>query len=203
MTRRGFLLSSSGLLLSSAVPAVSATFQDDVERRLSREGYRITYKKRTWLGRIRIQAMRGNRRREVVLDPSSGEILRDYIEVTSRGRDSQPADEASEGSSSTGSTGEAGSSPSKEPAKEPTKEPAKEPAKEPTKESASEPSNETSSEPSGETASEPSKETASEPAKEPSKETASEPSKETAGEPSRETGGKMGGNKGRGGDVRK
>ncbi|MBC7142452.1 MAG: hypothetical protein H5U18_09905 [Rhodobacteraceae bacterium] len=118
------------------MPAVAATYQDDLERQLRREGYRITYQKRTWLGRIRIQAMNGLRRREVVLDPSSGEILRDYTEDTGRDRSSQASGEGSGGSPSSGSTGEAGSgeggSPSEEPSREPSKEPSKEPSRDAT-----------------------------------------------------------------------
>ena len=45
---------------------------------LRREGYRIVQRKRTWLGRVRFIAVRSREERELVLDPSSGEILRDY-----------------------------------------------------------------------------------------------------------------------------
>lgn len=134
MTRRGLLLSASGLLLCSVVPAVAATYQDDVERQLRREGFRITYQKRTWLGRIRFQATKGRMRREVVLDPSSGEILRDYTEDAGRDATDGASNAGAGTGSSGGSTGEPtggeGGSPSGEPSKEPSKEPAKEPSKE-------------------------------------------------------------------------
>lgn len=79
MNRRKFLLSASGLAAHLVTAgAAHASFEDSLSSRLRREGYRIVTRKRTWLGRIRIVAVRSLEEREVVLDPSTGEILRDY-----------------------------------------------------------------------------------------------------------------------------
>ncbi|MCB2115412.1 MAG: hypothetical protein KDE00_03735 [Rhodobacteraceae bacterium] len=79
MNRRRFLLSAASLAtLVASAGAAHASIEDKVAARLRREGYRIVQRKRTWLGRVRFIAVRSREERELVLDPSSGEILRDY-----------------------------------------------------------------------------------------------------------------------------
>ena len=84
MNRRRFLLSAASF---AAIPvsatAAHASVEDKVAARLRREGYRIVQRKRTWLGRVRFIAVRSREERELVLDPSSGEILRDYSTTVS------------------------------------------------------------------------------------------------------------------------
>ncbi len=84
MNRREFLLTGSFFLAGSGASFASQS-EDDVAHRLAREGFRITERKRTWLGRIKIQAQKGRKLREVVLDPSTGEVLRDYTEDLASG----------------------------------------------------------------------------------------------------------------------
>ncbi|MCC6303792.1 MAG: hypothetical protein IT545_01200, partial [Rhodobacteraceae bacterium] len=77
MRRREFL----GLLLAG-VPAVAlaaaSPHVDRVIAHLEAEGYRIVSVGRTLLGRTRILAENGSLLREIVLNPRSGEVLRDY-----------------------------------------------------------------------------------------------------------------------------
>lgn len=81
MNRRVFLLSSAGTLLLANSAFAAASHEEGVARALIGQGYRITSRRRTLLGRIRFTAEKGRTEREVVLDPSSGEILRDYSSV--------------------------------------------------------------------------------------------------------------------------
>jgi len=50
------------------------------------------------LGRVRFLAVRGSTEREVVLDPSSGEVLRDYSRASGGGERSQAPGGGTEGS---------------------------------------------------------------------------------------------------------
>lgn len=105
MTRRGFLLAGA-CLVATAGSSLALSFDDDVAARLLREGYRITYRKRTWLGRVRFKAQKGKTIREVVVDPTSGEVLRDYSESASS-RDEKSAESNGSGGGA-GSGGSAG-----------------------------------------------------------------------------------------------
>jgi hypothetical protein len=113
MKRREFLLSGT-FFLATAGTAFASQSEDEVTRRLHREGFRITQRKRTWLGRIKIQAKNGKKLREIVLDPTSGEVLRDYTEELSS-QQSQSARRSNRrddnnGGSSSGSDEQGGSS---------------------------------------------------------------------------------------------
>ena len=59
---------------------------------LRAQGYEVREIERTWLGRVRIEATRDGYRREMILNPSTGEVLRDLVEPDIRrgegGRDS-------------------------------------------------------------------------------------------------------------------
>jgi hypothetical protein len=52
--------------------------QDDVVAALAGQGYEIVNVGRTWLGRLRVVAENGEIRREIVINPTTGEVLRDY-----------------------------------------------------------------------------------------------------------------------------
>ena len=45
---------------------------------LQTSGYSNISERRTWLGRLRIRAERGEYIREIIINPRTGEILRDY-----------------------------------------------------------------------------------------------------------------------------
>ena len=76
MNRRQFLLvGTAAALLPGA--AFARDFADKIVRRLRRQGYSNISSSRTFLGRIRIVAWRGDESREIILNPYTGEILRD------------------------------------------------------------------------------------------------------------------------------
>jgi hypothetical protein len=97
MNRRGFLGQlGAGLALAGlgARPALAESPVDAVIRQLEGFGYRDISVRRTLLGRVRVQARRGADEREIVLDPRTGEILRDLLRARDGGhlpelRDSQ------------------------------------------------------------------------------------------------------------------
>ena len=76
MRRRSFLLALTAALAIGPA-AYASDLSDDVVRRLKKGGYRIISVDRTFLGRVRIRAAKGNGEREIVLNPVTGEILRD------------------------------------------------------------------------------------------------------------------------------
>lgn len=82
MTTRTRLIGSllGAALFASAPGAVLGQQMSAVVTFIEAQGYNIVQIERTWLGRIRIEAVRGNLEREMIIDPNTGEILRDYIE---------------------------------------------------------------------------------------------------------------------------
>jgi hypothetical protein len=69
-----------GVLVTAtlAAPVVAQDIQDDVEAALIAQGYEIVNVGRTWLGRLRLVAENDEIRREIVINPTTGEVLRDY-----------------------------------------------------------------------------------------------------------------------------
>ncbi|MEM1265359.1 MAG: hypothetical protein AAGI50_05015 [Pseudomonadota bacterium] len=65
------------VLCASAAPAQSVVEQ--VTDQLQRQGFVVEEVERTWLGRIRVVARTDRFRRELVVVPTTGEILRDYL----------------------------------------------------------------------------------------------------------------------------
>jgi hypothetical protein len=57
--------------------AAAAGIADQIVRQLQDDGYTDIVLERTWLGRIRITAVSSEGTREIILNPSTGEILRD------------------------------------------------------------------------------------------------------------------------------
>lgn len=54
------------------------TFQESITSQLEAQGFSRMTASRTWLGRVRLVAYRDDLRREIVFNPQTGEILRDY-----------------------------------------------------------------------------------------------------------------------------
>ena len=79
MNRRHLL---TGLFAAVALPSAASaqTAEEQVIRQLKRQGYTHITLRRTLLGRTRIIATGPQGRREIVLNPSTGAILRDYID---------------------------------------------------------------------------------------------------------------------------
>ena len=70
----------AGLFLASALwatTAFAAGYADMVVQQLQADGYSNIVVESTWLGRIRITAVSADGAREIILNPSTGEILRD------------------------------------------------------------------------------------------------------------------------------
>lgn len=76
MKRRQFLLSLASCL-AAGLPAVAASVSDDIVAQLVKQGFTDIKVETTWLGRIRILAQRNGGIREIVVNPRTGEILRD------------------------------------------------------------------------------------------------------------------------------
>lgn len=76
MDRRKFLVLVTAFSLTGTLPAW-ANKQDDIVERLVEAGFGQIEITRTLLGRVRIVATKGNVRRELVINPRTGEILRD------------------------------------------------------------------------------------------------------------------------------
>jgi uncharacterized membrane protein YgcG len=76
MKRRAFL---SGLAASIALasPALAEGVVDSIIRQLKRLGFDGIAQERTLLGRVRITADRKDGHREIIVNPRTGEILRD------------------------------------------------------------------------------------------------------------------------------
>lgn len=70
-------------LALGATPALAEQRVDKITRQLQSQGYTNIEVKRTWLGRVRIEAYQGALEREIVVNPRTGEILRDYWEEES------------------------------------------------------------------------------------------------------------------------
>lgn len=81
MNRRRFLalLVLGGHLVVVPQAGFAQSVGDQIARQLRRRGYSDVTVSRTLLGRIRVVGTRGTKRREIVVNPSSGEILRDLV----------------------------------------------------------------------------------------------------------------------------
>jgi hypothetical protein len=74
--RRKFL---AGLLcgLIAATPAAAQDHVEDIVSQLREQGFSNIQQESTLLGRVRIMASSGDGQREIILNPHTGEILRD------------------------------------------------------------------------------------------------------------------------------
>ena len=80
MNRRRFVTGAL-LMLVFTDPALATERVDQIVQSLRREGYTRIEIGRTWLGRTRIIATGGPGRREIVVQPATGEVLRDFESV--------------------------------------------------------------------------------------------------------------------------
>ena len=110
MKRRSFLhglTATSAMLLAGG--AFAATYAEDVVRQLTKQGFYNIAVDTTWLGRVRIHADRSDGQREIILNPRTGEILRDSWQAAGSGGVTPIIDDVGENSGS-GSTSSGGSS---------------------------------------------------------------------------------------------
>jgi hypothetical protein len=59
-------------------PVLAQSIDERIAASLQAEGYQIVTMSRTWLGRIYVIAETDSVRREMVFNPATGEVLRDY-----------------------------------------------------------------------------------------------------------------------------
>ncbi len=84
MSRRSamFAISTTLALAATVGPALAGPYDDNVVAQLTSQGFGHIATERTWLGRVRITAERTDGQREIILNPKSGEILRDLWNPT-------------------------------------------------------------------------------------------------------------------------
>lgn len=66
------------LLTAGSPPVQAASVDEALVAQLYAQGYHSVQVSRTFLGRVKINAVLGDLRREIVVNPHTGEILRDY-----------------------------------------------------------------------------------------------------------------------------
>ena len=74
------LILSALFVLCLATASDAQETVDRITQRLEQQGFAVVAVERTLLGRVMIRAENERATREVVLDPATGEILRDYTE---------------------------------------------------------------------------------------------------------------------------
>lgn len=79
MARLFAILAWASLALMAPTAAQSQTGEAAVEARITAQGYEVIYSETTWLGRLRVLAVRDDLLREVVIGPGTGEVLRDVV----------------------------------------------------------------------------------------------------------------------------
>ncbi len=99
-------------LTATGVAPAAAESTNPVEQRLianlTAQGYQILEMGYTWLGRLRIVAENGELHREIVVNPGTGEVLRDYAVLITDMSDPGlvgPEDGSGHGLASAGTTG--------------------------------------------------------------------------------------------------
>ncbi len=84
------------VVIGCAGPGFADAISDRVVALLRAQGFEVIQMDRTWLGRIWILAESKDVRREIVFNPATGEILRDYAVLRTapppRDRSDQPSD---------------------------------------------------------------------------------------------------------------
>ena len=66
------------VLVGAPHVAAAQSVQEQIVGQLRAQGFTEISLNRTWLGRVRVVALRDGLRRELVFNPQTGEILRDY-----------------------------------------------------------------------------------------------------------------------------
>lgn len=85
--KAAFPLLLTVMLAAQASPALAQSYEAALMAQLQREGYARISMTTTLLGRIRIQAEGQKGQREIVLNPRTGEVLRDVWHVADKGDD--------------------------------------------------------------------------------------------------------------------
>ena len=75
---RSFSILITSALLAFGAPVHAQSIQDSIVMQLQEQGYTDIIVNRTLLGRIRVVARNQSYERELVFNPTTGELLRDY-----------------------------------------------------------------------------------------------------------------------------
>ncbi|MEM9579626.1 MAG: hypothetical protein AAF891_02985 [Pseudomonadota bacterium] len=73
------------LTLAASTPLTAQSVAEDIAAQLRAQGYEQVQMSRTWLGRLRFLATTGLQTREIIVNPRTGEILRDFMETSAEG----------------------------------------------------------------------------------------------------------------------
>ena len=104
--KRRLFLAALGAGLIAAGTAHAENFADTIVRQLRSQGYTQVSVTSTWLNRTRIFAQSPDAEREIILNPRTGEILRDlYIGDSSGARIYDDDDNSGRGSGNSGHGG--------------------------------------------------------------------------------------------------
>jgi hypothetical protein len=97
MKRRKFISGlATGVMI--ATPIFANDYVSTIVRQLEEQGFRSITQSRTLLGRVRINAIRDDGTREIIVNPSNGEILRDlWSPIDGSGRETSIVDEGDGG----------------------------------------------------------------------------------------------------------
>jgi len=87
MTKRNSILALALVASFAASPALAQNYSERVISWLEQHGYTKFEVKRTWLGRVKIEAYAKGVEREIIINGRTGEILRDFWYVESEHRD--------------------------------------------------------------------------------------------------------------------
>ncbi len=79
---RQLILSTALLCCLGTGPTQAADFEDAIVAQLSEQGFTGMSVHRTFLGRVIINAKSNTGEREIVINPNTGEILRDYFQAS-------------------------------------------------------------------------------------------------------------------------
>lgn len=109
MNRRKLLGLSLAAFALAVGPVFAGSYSDDVVAQLKRRGFNRITVGRTFLGRIRIVAVGNGGRREIILNPKTGEILRDLWTANSFGSDGASSGGVLSNNGSSGNSGDNGS----------------------------------------------------------------------------------------------
>jgi hypothetical protein len=111
MKRRSFFngLTAASIMILAGSAAFAATYADNVIGQLTKQGFHDIAVETTWLGRVRIVASRGGGQREIILNPRTGEILRDTYLAAGDGTATPILDDIAENSGDKGDDSGSGS----------------------------------------------------------------------------------------------
>lgn len=92
MIKKVSLITATAFLLGST-SAIAQNVQEQIVQKLRSEGYTQIEISRSFFGRLRIEAHKDNFERELVVNPRTGVILRDHLELDEEDHKANNSDE--------------------------------------------------------------------------------------------------------------